>query len=63
MAKNIETRNSNVTGILDADTLKVTYIDKESEVTYDLKKILDKYNGCDVSITVDQKIDVEPSDE
>jgi hypothetical protein len=63
MAKNKDTLSTNVTGLVDSDELTVTYIDpqgKEPEKVYDLRTILQRYNGLETSITFKVDSDVKP---
>jgi len=66
MAKNKDTLSTNVTGLVDSDELTVTYVDpqgKEPEKVYDLKKVLQRFNGLETSITFKVDSDVKPEEE
>jgi hypothetical protein len=66
MAKNKDTLSTNVTGLVDVDELTVTYVDpqgKEAEKVYDLKKVLQRYNGLETSITFKVDSDVKSEEE
>lgn len=62
MSKNKRTMTDNLTGILDSDNWTVVYVDKKNggEMIYDLKKVLEKYDDLEVSITVKYDSDIDP---
>ena len=66
MAKNKDTMSTNLTGLVDAEELTVTYVDpqgKEPEKIYDLRKVLQRYNGLETSITFKVDSDVQSEEE
>jgi hypothetical protein len=54
MAKNKDTMTSNRTGVLDVEELTVTKIDEKNggETVFDIREMLARYNGHNVSLTV-----------
>lgn len=56
--KNLDKKTSSRVGILDSENLTVSDIDGESgEFTYDLKEMLNQFDGRKVSITVSYEDD------
>lgn len=60
MPKNKEGKSFSLTGILDLEKMMLHYIDKDGEVVFDLGKELSKYDGCEISISVNTHVDIEP---
>jgi hypothetical protein len=54
VAKNKDTMTSNRTGILDVEELTVTKVDEKNggETVYDIREMLTRFNGHNVSLTV-----------
>jgi hypothetical protein len=54
MAKNKDTMTSNRSGVLDVEELTVTKVDEKNggETVFDIKEMLKRFNGHNVSLTV-----------
>lgn len=61
MAKNKEGMNHNLSGLLDKSDMTITYIEKNGgEITYDLERILQRYDGLDIVLTVRTETEIDP---
>lgn len=52
MAKNKDSRSVNRTGLFDMDNMTIKAEDKNGEYLFNLKKLLQEFDGENVSITV-----------
>ncbi|MCM3257006.1 YonK family protein [Paenibacillus lautus] len=59
MAKNKDSKTVNRTGLFDMDNMTITYEDKNGFQVFDLKLLLQDFDGSNVSVTVSS--DFEPS--
>lgn len=59
MAKNKDSKTVNRTGVLSMDDMTVTYKEKDTYIVFDLKSLLQDFDGGHISINVAS--DFEPS--
>lgn len=53
----------NLRGILDMDTMEITETTKDSEYVYDFLKILQEFNGKQVSVQIKEEQDLPLKEE
>lgn len=53
----------NLRGILDMDTMEITETTKDSEYVYDFLKILQEFNGKQVSVQIKEEQDLPIKEE
>ncbi|OMD71204.1 YonK family protein [Paenibacillus odorifer] len=59
MAKNKDSKTVNRTGLFDMDKMTITSEDKNGVYTFDVKSLLQDFDGSNISLTVAS--DFEPS--